>query len=579
MKIKISTPVGISETGGRAKQEDSIYPALSDLTQESQVMVVCDGLGGLELGEVASDTVSRALGQWVEKNVSVDATLSTSTAIDAVDEAQLQLNRAAARFDTVHSMGTTLAMIVLGSNGVVAAHIGDSRIYHIRPAEKKILYRSRDHSLVNDLFQMGRLSRLEAEVSPKKNILTRAMRPAPASAFLPDVALITDIKAGDYFMLCTDGLTAEVSDKKLVDLLARTDMGEAMKVAAMQVMAKDGDDNRSVVLVRVEQVEHEPGELLLNANEAAMCDKMVMMDVVPESEAWVPKHPIATPASAPAVDVAEPPAVPLPAVEENGVTAAVPPAIPAAAQGADVDRNPLPPTEYVTGHEEEHYDYSKPKKKDYTALRRAGIILLLGLLLAGGITTYFALNKKKNAITAQPVVDTIADPDVSIDSMLPEMPVDSLAVGSNVAVPRAPGIGNVPLPNTEAPAPAAASSGSYPKGSNVAVPKAPRYNGNNTPPYDPYDGSGGFGSDEPIPDEDDAPKAPDVSQRRSTSEPPATADKSPVTAPASNNSRPQGQVPPAVPQGGKRSKSDPGAVVGGAVPPPPGRINKVPETP
>ena len=80
-------------------------------------------------------------------------------ALKAVAFAQEQLNAASREHPSDKPMGTTLAMLVIGRNGIVAAHIGDSRIYHVRPSSGTILYRSRDHSLVNDLFMKGVLSR------------------------------------------------------------------------------------------------------------------------------------------------------------------------------------------------------------------------------------------------------------------------------------------------------------------------------------------------------------------------------------------------------------------------------------
>ena len=73
-------------------------------------------------------------------------------------------------------MGTTLTLLYFACNGVTAAHIGDSRIYHIRP-NVGLLYQSRDHSLVYDLFQAGEISYEEMATFPQKNVITRAMSP------------------------------------------------------------------------------------------------------------------------------------------------------------------------------------------------------------------------------------------------------------------------------------------------------------------------------------------------------------------------------------------------------------------
>jgi protein phosphatase len=491
MRIEINVPVGFYEIGTRAKQEDAIYPQLGILSTGNRVFVVCDGLGGHDYGEVASNIVASALGAWVELNVSDDTPMTEQMARAAVAYAQQQLNEAARQHPSSKPMGTTMTMLVLGNNGVVAAHIGDSRIYHVRPSEGAILYRSRDHSLVNDLFVMGRLTREETEASPKKNILTRAMMAAPAPVAQPDVALITDVEAGDYFLLCSDGVCGEITDEKILEALMRSDTGDNMKLAAMQVMAKDGRDNRTAILVRVERVIHEPGETLLVANEQAKCDKMVPLSM------RLQKAPEVKSVHEPEGDNLSTVVPPIP-VQAQGEVSETPAAV--ASTGLE---EPLPETGYVTGGEEVHYNYNKPKKNNNRVWKRAGLILLTALLLAAGITTYFMTKKPSVEPPApEPTADTLAaDPDVSVDSMLPPMPGDTLAVGTDVAVPRAPGIGNVPLPDTSLPTPSPSSNkGNYPTGSGVKVPRAPRYNGNNIPPYDPYEGTENFGSDEPIHD-------------------------------------------------------------------------------
>lgn len=558
MRIDINVPVGFYEIGARAKQEDAIYPQLGRLSTSSRVFVVCDGLGGHDFGEVASNTVAGALAQWVHQNVSDEWPMNEGKVLAAVAHAQQCLNEAARQHPSDKPMGTTVAMLVLGNNGVVAAHIGDSRIYHVRPSKGAILYRSRDHSLVNDLFAKGRLTREETEASPKKNILTRALIAAPMQGSQPDVALITDVAPGDYFLLCSDGVGGEVTDEKLLEVLQRSDTSDLMKLAALQMLVKDGADNRSALLIRVDRVTHEEDEKLLVANEAAMCDKIVPMSLrLPLTEQEMALEPEGV-------------------VDDDSHLAEVPPVPQAAAVAAEPPVVPTEPAKsqdeigYVTGNEEVHYDYNKPKKTSRSnTWKRAGLILLLALLLAGGIMAYFH-NKKPSVETApKPAIDSVAaDPDVSVDSMLPPMPGDSLAVGTDVAVPRAPGIGDVPLPNTDNKP--SASSGSYPTGSNVKVQRAPRYDGNGAPPYDPYKGMENFGSDVPIHDDDPAP-APDVSERRST----ASKDE-PVAPPAS---RSNSNLPPPPPK--KQASNDPASSNRNiAVPMPSGRSSNRPiETP
>ena len=522
MKIKINAPVGIYEIGARAKQEDALFPSLGELPQEQQVVVVCDGIGGHDYGEIASSVVSRAVGAWVRDYVSDDSPMTYEKALEAVAFAQEQLNAASREHPSDKPMGTTLAMLVIGRNGVVAAHIGDSRIYHVRPSSGTILYRSRDHSLVNDLFLKGVLSRRETELSTKRSILTRAMLPSPQPAQTPDVAMITNVEPGDYFLVCSDGVCGEITDEQLLEVLMRNNSGDQMKLAAIQMLAKNGSDNRTAVLFQVDSVHHEEGETLLIDNEAAMCDKMVNYEQI-------------TPDIAPSV-------VASPLAKDQGESAATPPIPPIPGEVSAQEGDSL-----VVDGEQNSEKFAIKNK--YKSVKWAGLIILTSLLLAGGIAACFFGGSSKDKSTKQVVAtETLADPDVSIDSLLPVMPGDSMQVGTDVSVPRAPGIGNVELPNTGNSGSTggndskASLDGRYPTGSSVSVPRSPRYNGGNVPPYDPFENTENFGSDEPI--HDDEPEADDrssVSSRRQNTPQPQANTSTPPPPP----SRPRASDDPA----------------------------------
>ena len=521
MIIKINAPVGIYEIGARAKQEDALFPSLGELPQEQQVVVVCDGIGGHDYGEIASSVVSRAVGAWVRDYVSDDSPMTYEKALEAVAFAQEQLNAASREHPSDKPMGTTLAMLVIGRNGIVAAHIGDSRIYHVRPSSGTILYRSRDHSLVNDLFMKGVLSRRETELSTKRSILTRAMLPSPQPAQTPDVAMITNVEPGDYFLVCSDGVCGEITDEQLLEVLMRNNSGDQMKLAAIQMLAKNGSDNRTAVLFQVDSVHHEEGETLLIDNEAAMCDKMVNYEQI-------------TPDIAPSV-------VASPLAKDQGEPAATPPIPPIPGEVSAQEGEPL-----VVDGEQNSEKFAITNK--YKSMKWAGLIILTSLLLAGGIAACFFGGSSKDKSSKQVVAtDTLADPDVSIDSLLPVMPGDSMQVGTDVSVPRAPGIGNVELPNTGNSGSTggndskASLDGRYPTGSSVSVPRSPRYNGGNVPPYDPYENTENFGSDEPI--HDDEPEADDrssvSSRRQNTPQPQAnTASSSSIPSRTKKNDDP-----------------------------------------
>ena len=138
------------------------------------------------------------------------------------------------------------------------AHIGDSRIYHIRP-EVGIMYRSDDHSLVNALVRSGNITAEQAINHPQSNFITRSMSCVDAGDDYSAATLVetTDINAGDYFFLCTDGVLDRVSDEKLLMILEKQ-VSDAEKCRELARLSADSSDNNTAMLIGVSSVESEP---------------------------------------------------------------------------------------------------------------------------------------------------------------------------------------------------------------------------------------------------------------------------------------------------------------------------------
>ena len=142
------------------------------------------------------------------------------------------------------------------------AHIGDSRIYHILPSEHLILYKSRDHSLAYDLYMAGEI-KYEELATYKKNVITRAIMPGQEKPFKADIAHTTDVKPGDYFLLCSDGLLENMSDEELVNLLC-SDLNNDQKRELLIENSKDNKDNHSAILVQISEVAKTEEESYIN---------------------------------------------------------------------------------------------------------------------------------------------------------------------------------------------------------------------------------------------------------------------------------------------------------------------------
>lgn len=254
----------IKELGQRANQEDSMFPEMGNATNDDRLFILCDGMGGHEKGEVASQTVCEAMGESVMKQcpdaegVFTDDMLrqALSDALDALDKKDDGSEK---------KMGTTMTFLKLHHDGATIAHIGDSRVYHIRSGatanDTKILFQTRDHSLVNDLVKSGNLTPEEAKNFERKNVITRAMQPNLERRPRADIYHTDDIKAGDYFMLCSDGILEQMEDENIRFIFSGESPNiatDADRVEMIRKVTADNKDNHTAFIIHISEVEGAP---------------------------------------------------------------------------------------------------------------------------------------------------------------------------------------------------------------------------------------------------------------------------------------------------------------------------------
>ncbi|MDR1524598.1 MAG: protein phosphatase 2C domain-containing protein [Tannerella sp.] len=255
MNITIERPFAATEKGGRNNNEDFIYP-LSELANSGErLFMVCDGVGGAEKGEVASALACDSFKTFF------------NTFFEGGDPSEEFINKAVlyteSRFDEyvkqhpeAKGMATTLTFLYVGVSGITIAHIGDSRIYHIR--DGKIIYVTEDHSLVNSWIQLGMMTKEEAAVHPQKNVITRAVMGSGHSVGA-DVKLITDIQPGDRFLMCTDGVTECFTDEKIERLFSHGLNVESLKNMIVEYCTDEAKDNFSFYILPVQNVQKAAG--------------------------------------------------------------------------------------------------------------------------------------------------------------------------------------------------------------------------------------------------------------------------------------------------------------------------------
>lgn len=245
----------LHETGGKKKQEDYIWPTPGKATAESRVFIVCDGVGGSENGEMASRLVATFAGQALTSSAINE--LSQESIIELLKQAQQELISYATKNGLNGDMATTFSLLVLFPEKAFIAWCGDTRVYHVRKGD--ILFRTEDHSLVNTLVKNGEITEEEARLHPQRNIILNAIR-ADDSPVEAEGVWISSLQDGDYFMLCTDGLLENITDKDIQYLSTdgQADPKDVIQYLQEKCLGKTRD-NYSMYLLQVQGITHPSG--------------------------------------------------------------------------------------------------------------------------------------------------------------------------------------------------------------------------------------------------------------------------------------------------------------------------------
>ncbi len=222
----------------RTANEDSYFV-------RSPLFVVADGMGGAQAGEVASRIAADAFQTQMDESAPPETRLR-----QVVETANRQIHELAQQDSSRAGMGTTLTAALLGDGEITLAHVGDSRAYVYRDGELRRL--TRDHSLVEELRRQGRLTDREAEEHPQRSIITRALGP---EAEVEVDTMTYPARGGDVVLLCSDGLTTMVDERRVAAVLSRsTSLQAAVDALVDAANRAGGRDNITVVAFRLEDV-------------------------------------------------------------------------------------------------------------------------------------------------------------------------------------------------------------------------------------------------------------------------------------------------------------------------------------
>ena len=212
---------------------------------EHGVYVVCDGMGGAAAGEIASSIAVDEVLARLSAREKGSAPLP-KLAEEAVCAANEAIFSRAQRNYKLSGMGTTLVSLVVEESNVWVLNVGDSRCYRLRNGRLEQL--TLDHSLVEEQVRLGRMSRAEALRSPLRNMITRAL--GTQQCVTPD-CFEFQADRGDVYMLCTDGLTRELSDQAIRSILAVEAPIEERCARIVEAAKKaGGHDNITCILVQ-----------------------------------------------------------------------------------------------------------------------------------------------------------------------------------------------------------------------------------------------------------------------------------------------------------------------------------------
>jgi serine/threonine protein phosphatase PrpC len=213
-----------------------------------QLIAVADGMGGHAAGEVASRIAIEVLQSLVPTLVSTDidedsvedllmhSLHSIDSEISAVTDEEIEKR----------GMGTTLTALLIRGKNISLLHVGDSRCYRLRGNTLEQL--SNDHTVIQELLDQGAISVAEAAEHPQRSMLTQALR---GDGDVTPVLQMYEVKKGDRYLLCSDGLSGVLTEKEIKIGLKKTDKDEAVKFLVDATYVNGAPDNVTVLIADI----------------------------------------------------------------------------------------------------------------------------------------------------------------------------------------------------------------------------------------------------------------------------------------------------------------------------------------
>jgi len=242
---------GITDSGKVRKHNQDVFQMFICDDKDIAVLVVCDGMGGANAGNIASDLAASAFIKYVKEeieSISDDYTQADIAMMmtNAVLAANTEVYEKSFEDEEFSGMGTTLTAAISTKHGEVVANVGDSRLYHI--TENEIVQITRDHSVVEDMIERGEITRVEARRHPSRNLITRALG---TGVYEPPDIFFMEMKSSDTIILCSDGLTNVVLDSEIqLELEHGATVRESCEILVDKALERGAPDNVTVVILK-----------------------------------------------------------------------------------------------------------------------------------------------------------------------------------------------------------------------------------------------------------------------------------------------------------------------------------------
>lgn len=232
---------------GKVRDNNEDAFAYESLSPTAYFAVVCDGMGGANAGNVASEYAVRVIKEYLLRSyrMGMSSVQIENIMRSAVYSANTAVYEAADKDESLRGMGTTVVLLLVDGTTGYVLHIGDSRAYCYSSGSLSQL--TVDHSVVQNMIDSGEITPDEAKIHPSKNIITRAL--GVANEVHSDLDFI-DLNAGDVMLLCSDGLSNYVSPEEISRILESFDQDVASRLID-KANAGGGGDNITAVVIKI----------------------------------------------------------------------------------------------------------------------------------------------------------------------------------------------------------------------------------------------------------------------------------------------------------------------------------------